>query len=71
MTRDFSVKWRNPGHWDVYGTRGRLFCIRGQPGDFYIRDERAEAERGPTRDKFTTVDAELGTSDPDGLCAVL
>ncbi len=59
MTRDFSVKWRNPGHWDVYGTRGRLFCIRGQPGDFYIRD------------KFTTVDAELGTSDPDGLCAVL
>jgi len=32
MTISFSVIWRNPGHWDIYSDKGRLFCIRGEPG---------------------------------------
>ena len=32
---------RNPGHWDIcVNERGRVFAIRGGPGDYYVRDER-------------------------------
>ena len=66
MTENFSVNRRNPGHWDIYDNRRRLFCIRGQPGAFFVRDERDESERGPTRDKFATVDAAMAW-----ICATL
>jgi hypothetical protein len=32
MIDHFSVEYRNPGHWDIYGRDGRLFRIRGMPG---------------------------------------
>jgi hypothetical protein len=57
MVTDFNVHWRNPGHWDVYDSRGRVFCIRGRPGDFCIRDERKRGE--PQREGFATVDAAM------------
>lgn len=42
MIESFNIHRRNPGHWDVYQTRGaRLFRIRGEPGEFLAMDERA------------------------------
>jgi len=61
VIENFSVNWRNPGHWDIYNRHRRLFCIRGEPGAFFVRDER-----GPTRDKFATVDAAMAW-----ICATL
>jgi len=49
----FSVNWRNPGHWDIYDENRRLFCIRGGPGNFFIRDERERG--GETKKGFPTV----------------
>jgi hypothetical protein len=40
MISNFSVNRRNPGHWDIYVDRDRAFCIRGGPGNYYVRDER-------------------------------
>ena len=42
--RNFSVNWRNYGHWDIYGDKSRLFCIRGDPGAHYVRDERDKSD---------------------------
>ena len=39
MLENFSITWRNPGHWDIYA-ENRLFCIRGKPGAVILRDER-------------------------------
>lgn len=41
----FSVHYRNYGHWDVYNVAGRLFRIRGGPGNYIIFDERYESEQ--------------------------
>ena len=39
----FNVCRRNYGHWDIgIPGIGRVFCIRGGPGKYYIRDERPE-----------------------------
>ena len=35
----FSVSRRNCGHWDIYDEQKRLFCIRGGPGKYYVRDD--------------------------------
>lgn len=43
MTRPqgFSIIWRNYGHWDiVQSTAGRLFRLRGGPGEWRVYDER-------------------------------
>jgi hypothetical protein len=50
----FSVNYRNPGHWDIYDSRQRLFCIRGDIGNVVVRDERDSAVR-VTLPKFKTV----------------
>lgn len=36
----FSVYCRNPGHWDITNSEGRLFRIRGGPGKYLAMDER-------------------------------
>lgn len=36
----FSTVWRNPGHWDIYTPKGRVFRIRGEPGSVWVADER-------------------------------
>lgn len=38
---NFSVVKRNYGHWDFLGDKGRLFRVRGTPGDWWAMDERA------------------------------
>jgi hypothetical protein len=40
MIGNFIFNNRNPGHWDVYDNARRIFCIRGEPGNVTIRDER-------------------------------
>lgn len=40
MTTFFSVVKRNHGHWDFNGENGRLFRVRGTPGDWWAMDER-------------------------------
>lgn len=58
MIPNFSVNYRNTGHWDIYADSGRLFCIRGQPGSVFVRDERQNA--GHLRPgTFATVDAAM------------
>lgn len=42
---NFSVNKRNPGHWDIYGNKGRLFRIRGGPGRYVVFDERKEENK--------------------------
>lgn len=41
----FSFTRRNPGHWDVYSDRCRIFALRGAPGCYFVRDEREEGVR--------------------------
>lgn len=36
----FGVTYRNYGHWDIGNQDGRMFCIRGGPGKYYVTDER-------------------------------
>jgi hypothetical protein len=36
----FSVVRRNFGHWDIVGSEGRIFRIRGGPGEWRVLDER-------------------------------
>jgi hypothetical protein len=36
----FSVSRRNPGHWDVWTSGGRVFRVRGGPGHYKAMDER-------------------------------
>lgn len=41
MLQGFSVIRRNYGHWDITSREhGRLFRLRGGPGDWHIFDER-------------------------------
>ena len=46
MTKNFSVTWRNPGHWDIYagpvGHYKRVYAIRGTPGDFIVIDTKTK-----------------------------
>jgi len=56
MAEDFTVIWRNPGHWDIGTLKGRAFAIRGGPGKYYIRDERPDKNRSEMRE-FKTVEA--------------
>lgn len=61
MPTNFSVEYRNPGHWDIYANRARVFCIRGEPGDFIVRDERRQ-DTGliiSAKGSFATVDAAM------------
>ena len=64
MTDYFSVTRRNTGHWDIWDEHRRLFCIRGKPGAFFVRDERPDA--GPTRGGFATVGTAM-----EWICAEL
>jgi hypothetical protein len=59
MTTNFSVIWRNPGHWDIYSYKSRLFCVRGEPGAYAVRDERIGEFWQQERAGFTTVDAAM------------
>lgn len=58
MFNSFSVNWRNPGHWDIYGLGRRLFCIRGNPGSYYVRDECGTGTKVIDA-TFATVDAAM------------
>lgn len=51
---NFSVVKRNFGHFDIVNKDGRLFRIRGTPGDFWAMDER---ERPYPVTKFKTLTA--------------
>lgn len=55
----FSVTVRNPDgdHWDIYADRVRLFCIRGNPNDYYIRVENQIAVPTISEIRFKTVGA--------------
>lgn len=64
MPTSFSVERRNPHHWDIYAESKRAFCIRGEVGNIFIRDERAETREktdGFSRihEGFKTVDAAM------------
>ena len=48
MTRGFSVRHRNTGHWDFdVHEEGRAFRIRGEPGEVYVHDERHDGRPFP------------------------
>jgi len=38
---NFSVIYRNYGHWDIVNNEGRVFRIRGGPGKYCVIDERS------------------------------
>ena len=42
---NFSVVYRNPGHWDITTVYGRAFRIRGEPGAVKVADERVDDTR--------------------------
>lgn len=45
MPQGFSVIRRNYGHWDfVRSSEGRLFRLRGGPGEWRVIDERPDYE---------------------------
>lgn len=50
---NFTVVKRNFGHWDIVSDEGRLFRIRGTPGDFLAMDEREKPY--PVTHGFKTV----------------
>lgn len=56
---NFSVVYRNYGHWDIYQQQGRVFRIRGGPGKYRVLDER-ENHRGEAPKEFKTVQACMG-----------
>lgn len=41
MVPYFKVVNRTKGHWDIHNETRRMFCIRGELGSYYIRDERS------------------------------
>lgn len=51
MLRGFSVTERDTGHWDIYGDKQREFCIRGEPGNVMVRDERGSTPYAVTHFK--------------------
>lgn len=57
LRKEFTVHWRNPGHWDVcQPLTGRAFTIRGEPGRVLLTDERAPPYQ---TDKFQSVSAAI------------
>lgn len=55
---NFSVYYRNPGHWDICTDVGRVFRIRGGPGNYQTMDERDDKYRKPDAIKqFKTLTA--------------
>jgi len=54
---NFSVVYRNYGHWDICSTEARLFRIRGGPGNYHVLDER---RRNVAMKDFKTVQACMG-----------
>ncbi|MCP3968522.1 MAG: hypothetical protein GY718_19620 [Lentisphaerae bacterium] len=55
LCKGFSIWWRNPGHWDIGDKEKRIFCIRGKPGKYYVRDERLASEGLKSGITFNTV----------------
>lgn len=51
---NFSVNYRNHGHWDIYSSSERLFRIRGGPEAYYVLDEREKNANKGKKD-FKTV----------------
>lgn len=49
---EFSVFWRNHGHWDIVEQNGRLFTIRGEKGNVIVTNEQLQPQ---TQMKFLTV----------------
>lgn len=49
LTEGFKVFRRNYGHWDIWNDKGRIFAVRGGPGEFFIRDEREMRGCGPSK----------------------
>jgi len=39
MHKNFSVIYRNYGHWDICNDHGRIFKIRGGPGAYKVIDD--------------------------------
>jgi len=56
MTTYFKVVKRNVAHWDFVGEQGRLFRLRGTPGEWLAMDER---ERPHPVTKFKTFSSAL------------
>ncbi len=58
---NFTVIYRNPGHWDITTSYGRAFRIRGEYGSVIVADERADDLRPHPRQwhSFKTVSAAL------------
>lgn len=54
--KDFSVSYRNYGHWDIYSHTTRMFRIRGGPGKYVVLDERGLEGKNANLD-FNTVAA--------------
>ena len=49
MLQSFSVSRRNYGHWDITNRDyGRLFRLRGGPGEWVVFDERPQNVRKDT-----------------------
>ena len=42
---EFSVVYRNPGHWDIITKCGRAFRIRGKPDKVLVADERVYMDK--------------------------
>ena len=60
MTGYFSVADRGTfGHWDISDGKKRVFCIRGEPGQFCIRDERLVRNGALEHMRFRTPSAAL------------
>lgn len=61
MMRGFSVYERDQGHWDISDGRKREWCIRGEPGDVIVCDEREDPSRPHPRPviRFKSVSAAL------------
>jgi hypothetical protein len=47
MADSFGVYRRDTHHWDISTDEGRAFCIRGEPGKIYVRDERQDGRPFP------------------------
>lgn len=52
MISHFSVYRRNYGHWDISSKEGRLFRLRGGPGQWDVIDERVGKGQNSTMLSF-------------------
>ncbi|KZL04572.1 hypothetical protein PsAD2_04655 [Pseudovibrio axinellae] len=55
MVPHFQVYRRNIGHWDINSKDGRLFRLRGGPGEWEIFDERKGKDHKPKAFKDQSV----------------